>query len=92
MEGSSAKKPEPTATYRLGVDTGGAGGKVPGRSLGGKIFLWSLRNVAAGKQRKITCSTGLDAPGDERENDVAGPEAMSTSALASGLMGQGQPV
>jgi hypothetical protein len=31
---------EPTAMHRLAVDIGGAGGKVQGRSLGGKIFLW----------------------------------------------------
>jgi hypothetical protein len=27
--GSSCKRPKPTAAYRLGVDRGGAGGKVP---------------------------------------------------------------
>jgi hypothetical protein len=37
--GSPARKLEPTATYRLRVDIGGADGKVAGRSLGGKMFL-----------------------------------------------------
>jgi hypothetical protein len=37
---SPAGELEPAATYRLEVDIGGAGGKVPGRSLGRKIFLW----------------------------------------------------
>jgi hypothetical protein len=41
--GSPARELEPTAAYRLGVDTGGAGGKIPGRLLDGKIFLWAAK-------------------------------------------------
>jgi hypothetical protein len=45
----------PTATHRIGADIGGAGGRVPGRSLGGKMFFGSLKNAVAGHPRKISC-------------------------------------
>jgi hypothetical protein len=53
--GSPARQPESTAERRLGVDTGGAGGKVAGGSLGGKMLLWSLKDAVAGQPRKISC-------------------------------------
>jgi hypothetical protein len=37
---SAERELELTAKNRLGIDIEGAGGKVPGRSLGGKFFLW----------------------------------------------------
>jgi hypothetical protein len=39
VEGSPARELEPTVTYSLGADIEGAGRKVPGRLLDGKIFL-----------------------------------------------------
>jgi hypothetical protein len=56
VEGSPAREPESTAERRLGVDTGGAGGKVAGGSLGGKMLLWSLKDAVAGQPRKISCA------------------------------------
>jgi hypothetical protein len=62
---SPARELEHTATYRLGVDIEGAGGKVPGRSLLGKCPFGSLRNAVSGNQRRqvvfmsLVCSTVL---------------------------------
>jgi hypothetical protein len=39
-EGSPARELEPTSVYRLGIDIGAAEGKVPGRLLDEKTFLW----------------------------------------------------
>jgi hypothetical protein len=52
--GSPSRELELTPTYRLEVDIGGAGGKVPGRSLGGKMFFGSLKNDVAGQPRKVS--------------------------------------
>jgi hypothetical protein len=46
-----------TAVYRFGVDTGGAGGKVPTRKFTGweNVPVGHLTNDVAGQPRKITC-------------------------------------
>jgi hypothetical protein len=61
VEGSPAREPESTAERRLGVDIGGAGGKVAavfffleGHWLG-KCCCESLRDAVVGQPRKISC-------------------------------------
>jgi hypothetical protein len=46
--GSPARELGPTATKIFGINIGGASGKVPGRSLGGKMFCGSLRMMFLG--------------------------------------------
>jgi hypothetical protein len=53
--GSPARELEPTVTYRLGVDLGGAGGQVPGRSPHENVFLWLTKNAVARQSKKISC-------------------------------------
>jgi hypothetical protein len=54
-KGVSCKRPRTPATCRLGVDRGAAGGKVPERLLGEKIFLWVTKECCcwATKEDKL---------------------------------------